>query len=96
MFQSLPDLLNHILDEINYLINDSEALSEDLFMRDERLKRAFSRSLEIIGEASKLIPEEFKKKVSGSCLEDDGTNAGSADPPLFWCRLSDDLGYCEA
>jgi uncharacterized protein with HEPN domain len=31
-------------------------------MRDERLKRAFSRSLEIIGEASKLIPEEFKKK----------------------------------
>ncbi len=62
MFQSLPDLLNHILDEINYLINDSEALSEDLFMRDERLKRAFSRSLEIIGEASKLIPEEFKKK----------------------------------
>ncbi len=49
MSQSLPDLLRHILDEINYLVNDSEALSEDFFMRDERLKRAFSSSLEIIG-----------------------------------------------
>ena len=62
MSQSLPDLLRHILDEINYLVNDSKALSEDFFMRDERMKRAFSRSLEIIGEASKLIPAEFKKK----------------------------------
>jgi len=62
MSLSLPDLLMHILDEINYLINDSKELSEDFFMRDDRLKRAFSRSLEIIGEASKKIPEEFKEK----------------------------------
>lgn len=62
MSRSLPDLLRHILDEVNYLINDSEELSEDFFMNDDRLKRAFSRSLEIIGEASKLIPSEFKEK----------------------------------
>jgi uncharacterized protein with HEPN domain len=62
MSRSLPDLLRHILDEVNYLINDSKEISEEFFMRDDRLKRAFSRSLEIIGEASKLIPAEFKEK----------------------------------
>ena len=33
-------------------------------MRDETLKRAFVRSLEIIGEASKQIPDDFKQKYS--------------------------------
>jgi uncharacterized protein with HEPN domain len=30
------------------------------FLQDETLKRAFVRSLEIIGEASKKLPEEYK------------------------------------
>jgi uncharacterized protein with HEPN domain len=33
-------------------------------MRDATLKRAFVRSLEIIGEASKQIPDDFKQKYS--------------------------------
>jgi len=33
-------------------------------MRDETLKHAFVRSLEIIGEASKKIPDDFKQKYS--------------------------------
>lgn len=33
-------------------------------MRDATLKRAFVRSLEIIGEASKKIPDDFKQKYS--------------------------------
>jgi uncharacterized protein with HEPN domain len=37
-------------------------LTWDQFMRDETLKRAFVRSLEIIGEASKKIPDDFKQK----------------------------------
>lgn len=39
-------------------------LTWDQFMRDETLKRAFVRSLEIIGEASKQIPDDFKQKYS--------------------------------
>ncbi|MBU2544787.1 DUF86 domain-containing protein, partial [Patescibacteria group bacterium] len=35
-------------------------LSEDQFMHDEVLQRAFTRSLEIIGEAVKNIPDEYK------------------------------------
>jgi len=31
-------------------------------MRDETVKRAFVRSIEIIGEASKQVPEDFRQK----------------------------------
>ena len=37
-------------------------MSKEDFIRDETLKRAVIRSLEIIGEASKKIPAEFKLK----------------------------------
>jgi uncharacterized protein with HEPN domain len=32
------------------------------FLHDETLKRSFVRSIEIIGEATKKIPENFRKK----------------------------------
>jgi uncharacterized protein with HEPN domain len=34
------------------------------FLQDETLKRAFVRSLEIIGEAVKKVPEDFRAKYS--------------------------------
>lgn len=37
-------------------------LTKDDFLRDETLKRAVVRSLEIIGEATKKIPADFKIK----------------------------------
>lgn len=37
-------------------------MSKDAFLRDETLKRAVVRSLEIIGEATKKIPADFKYK----------------------------------
>jgi uncharacterized protein with HEPN domain len=48
----------HILDEVDYLLQTSEDLSQDDFLKDETLRRAFVRSLEIIGEATKHIPPE--------------------------------------
>jgi uncharacterized protein with HEPN domain len=56
------EYLSHILDETGYLISDSQGLSKDRFMGSETLKRAFVRSIEIIGEASKKIPTELKQK----------------------------------
>lgn len=53
--------LQHILDEILYLEKASKDLSYENFLKDENLIRAFARSLEIIGEASKKIPDEFKQ-----------------------------------
>ena len=57
------EYLKHIRDEslyINSVINDD--LTKDDFLQDETLKRAVVRSLEIIGEATKKIPNDFKIK----------------------------------
>ena len=60
MSKSATEYLRHIIDEIDFLQKESSPLSEDEFMRDDVRERAFARSLEIIGEAVKNIPEEFK------------------------------------
>ncbi|UJP67111.1 HepT-like ribonuclease domain-containing protein [Mongoliitalea daihaiensis] len=49
-------------DECLYLLKISEDLSIEIFLNDETLKRAVVRSLEIIGEASKKIPDDIKLK----------------------------------
>ncbi len=59
MSRKSRDFLQHILDETEYLILTSQNLSKDSFQKDETLKRAFSRSLEIIGEAVKQLPDSF-------------------------------------
>jgi uncharacterized protein with HEPN domain len=53
------DKVNHINDEVNYLITKSKKLTYLEFLKDETLKRAFVRSLEIIGEAVKRIPQQI-------------------------------------
>jgi uncharacterized protein with HEPN domain len=58
------EFLKHIADECNYLISISKGLSKDAFLADETLKSSVVRSLEIIGEATKKIPTEFKEKWS--------------------------------
>jgi uncharacterized protein with HEPN domain len=54
------DYLQHILDEVEYLLISSQNLNKEDFLNDETLKRAFTRSLEIIGEASKNLAQTFK------------------------------------
>lgn len=56
------EYLKHILDETKYLDGHVTGLCKDDFIRDETLKRAFVRSIEIIGEAAKKIPADFKQK----------------------------------
>jgi uncharacterized protein with HEPN domain len=54
------DYLRHILIEADYLIARSQNLSYQSFSADETLRRAFVRSIEIIGEAAKKVPEDFR------------------------------------
>ena len=56
------EFLKHIADECNYLLSINASLTKDDFLDDETLKRAVVRSLEIIGEATKKIPADFKVK----------------------------------
>ena len=62
MSLSAVEYVRHMLDETGYLIDQTQGLTWDQFMRDATLQRAFVRSLEIIGEASKKIPDDFKQK----------------------------------
>jgi uncharacterized protein with HEPN domain len=57
---SSRDLLLHILEEIEFLQRSSGGLDEPAFLHDEVLKRAFARSLEIIGEAARKLPTQFR------------------------------------
>ncbi len=56
-----PYLL-HILQEIEYIEGESLHLGFEQFAANETLKRAFVRSLEIIGEAVKNIPDTLREK----------------------------------
>ncbi len=57
--------LKHIEDECEYIEDALRAKSFEDFVKDETLKRAVVRSLEIIGEAAKNVPEHVKEKHSG-------------------------------
>ncbi len=62
MSRSLTEYLRHILDELDYLSRHTHVLSKERFFADETYQRAFVRSLEIIGEATKQLPDEFRKE----------------------------------
>jgi uncharacterized protein with HEPN domain len=61
MYKSYIPYLQHILDECLYI---QSVITEELpmyqFLSDETLKRSVTRSLSIIGEATKKIPANVK------------------------------------
>jgi uncharacterized protein with HEPN domain len=58
------EYLKHILEEIEFIINELNSISEDDFYKNPVLKRASVRSLEIIGEATKNISDAFRERHS--------------------------------
>jgi len=54
--------LRHILDEIDFLLDQAKSLTFEKFVGNEVIKRACTRSFEIMGEAVKSLPSDFKKK----------------------------------
>ena len=61
MYKSYIPYLQHIYDECLYIrsvVTDDMQIEQ--FLRDETLKRAVTRSLTIIGEATKKIPADVK------------------------------------
>ncbi len=58
------EYLRHISDECHYLKDAvGDNLIKEHFLDDATLKRACVRSLEVIGEATKNIPADFKIKM---------------------------------
>ena len=61
---SLPPIeyLRHMLAEAKYIADCAADIEQDEFLGDETLKRAFVRSIEIIGEAAKHVPDDFRSQ----------------------------------
>ena len=60
MPRSPAEYLQHILDEIEYLTRTTQKTDKETFLNDETLRRSFVRSIEIIGEAVKQIPDSTR------------------------------------
>ena len=64
MSRSTLPYLQHTLSETQYLMDHARGITKAEFVGYETLKRAFVHSLEIIGEAAKQIPDDFRRKYS--------------------------------
>ncbi len=66
MPRSVAECLQHILDEIDYLSRTARNTDKETFLRDETLRRSFVRSIEVIGEAIKQIPNSVREQYPKS------------------------------
>ena len=62
MSPSLLDFLKHILHECDYIITLSSNRKREEVLDDETQSKAIVRSLEIVGEATKKLPPDFRTK----------------------------------
>jgi len=60
--RNIKDYLTDILDECKYLLERTENINFNDFFCNDDLKKAFVRSLEVIGEASKKIPAVIRER----------------------------------
>ena len=61
--ESLP-YLEHIIDAVNDIESFTKGLTKSKFLKNKLRQSAVIRQLEIIGEASKNLPENFREKYS--------------------------------
>ena len=59
------EYLRHIRDEAGFLVEATKNVSIDGFVEDPVLKRACVRAIEIIGEATKKVPDDFRTQFPG-------------------------------
>jgi len=62
MSPSLLDFLKHILHECDYIIKVTKDRTRTDILEDETQSKAIVRSLEIIGEATKKLPQHFRSQ----------------------------------
>ncbi|HSU15016.1 MAG TPA: HepT-like ribonuclease domain-containing protein [Longimicrobium sp.] len=56
------EYLRHMLVEIDFLLDQTRTRSQDDVLADPVLRRAIVRSIEIIGEAARQVPEDFRAR----------------------------------
>jgi len=93
MSLSVLEYLRHIRDEADYLMAQAQRVTKETFIQDETLKRAFVRSLEIIGEAAKKIPSDFRQQYSSIDWKALAGDEGSLDSWVLWRGLRNCMGH---
>jgi uncharacterized protein with HEPN domain len=58
------EFIGHIFEELKFVIKTTNHLTFELFFEDEIIKRAVVRALEIVGEASKNLSNDFRQKYN--------------------------------
>lgn len=64
MSRSTREYLLHILDEGTYVQKQVQTVNKVQFLQNETYKRAFVPSLEVIGEATKRLPIDFRESYA--------------------------------
>jgi uncharacterized protein with HEPN domain len=62
MSQSTVEFIKHIRDEAQYVLRATAGVTKEQFLADETLTRAILRSLEVMGEAAKQVPPDFRSQ----------------------------------
>ncbi len=98
MLKSPLEPPRHIRDEGDYLTRRTTDLTRDEFLANEDLKRAFVRSLEIIGEATKQVPQQFREehpelpwRLMAGMRDRLIHDYGGVDYEIVWQTITDDV-----
>ncbi len=65
MKREIEDYKNDMLESVSDAIDFSQNITYDDFVRDRKTSNAVVRSLEILGEAAKYIPENVRADTPG-------------------------------
>ena len=64
MLPSTLELLRDMLREVEFMAEHAAQTTAEDFLHEEVLKRAFVRSIEIVGEAAKKVPPETRTQLA--------------------------------
>lgn len=84
--------LEHIMDSFNKIIQFTKGFDENEFLSNELIKDGVIRNLEVIGEATKNISDEFRQKYPDIPWK---KMAGMRDKLIhdYGYRLFESMGY---
>ncbi len=58
------EFIDHIFEELKFVLKTTNSLTFDAFIKDEVIKRAVVRALEVVGEATKNLSHDFRQKYN--------------------------------
>ena len=88
------DFLLDIEDAINRILEYTAGMNWDEYLRDYKTQDAVVRNLEVIGEATKNLSDEFRDQHPGYSVARYGWNPRSPDSSLFRDQSGNCLADC--